>query len=62
MQKTQEYPGFFWVVSFLIYPSGRVDQKKIPTFSSAFGSISPVRQEQYHLRGQDHITHIAVTT
>ena len=48
MQKTQEFPGFFGVVSFLFYPSGRVDQKRYRLFSSAFGV--------YHPRSQGHIT------
>ena len=28
MQKTQEFPGFFGVVSFLFYPSGFAEQKR----------------------------------
>ena len=48
MQKTQEFPGFFGVVSFLFYPSGRVEQKRYRLFSSAFGV--------YHPRSQGHIT------
>ena len=44
-------PGISWVFwggIFFALPFWKGRTKKIPTFSSAFGGISPVRQEQYH--------------
>ena len=57
MQKTQEFPGFFGVVSFLIYPSGRVEQKRYQLLAPPLAyitrearAISPRRRGPYHLR------------
>ena len=56
MQKTQEFPGFFGVVSFLIYPSGRVEQKRyrhlalpLADITREAQAISPRRRGPYHL-------------
>ena len=40
MQKTQEIPGFFGVVSFLIYPSGFAEQKRSRILIALWGSIA----------------------
>ena len=57
MQKTQEFPGLFGVVSFLLYPSGRVEQKRYQLLAPPLAyitrearAISPRRRGPYHLR------------
>ena len=44
MQKTQEFPGFFGLVSFLLYPSGKAE-KKMPQ------NIEPGRRPVYNRIG-----------
>ena len=53
MQKTQEFPGFFGVVSFLIYPSARVEQKRFQLLCCL--------QKRYHLWDGENITREAKT-